>query len=166
MPEKTEAREFFVDTNFQKRARRPGGVPRDRALEHAQAQIDTMQADFGDWLTRELQNLDGALQDAERKPDNKTAIDEAYANSCQLRDVGATMGFKLLSFVAGDLCEILDTIRNGAAYDRDTIQCHVSALHLSRQGPYRNLGPEQVPELSNGLQLASKLAGKDSSRPA
>jgi len=35
-----EARLFFVDTRFQKMARRPGGVPRDRAIEQAQKYID------------------------------------------------------------------------------------------------------------------------------
>ena len=37
------AREFPVETDFQKKARRPGGVTRNQAIGGAQAQIETLK---------------------------------------------------------------------------------------------------------------------------
>ena len=45
-----EARAFFVDSRFEQLARRPGGMPRDEALERAQATIDEIRPSFGEWL--------------------------------------------------------------------------------------------------------------------
>src|SRR5205085_5158198 len=52
-----EAHTFYVDTRFQRLARRPGGVPREQALEGAQANIDESKPEFEIWLDAELQNL-------------------------------------------------------------------------------------------------------------
>ena len=34
----------------------------------------------------------------------------------------------------------------------ESIVCHLDALLLSRQRPYRNMKPDQVPELTSGLR--------------
>ena len=149
---------FYVDTRFQKMARRPGGVAREQALASAQAQVEELRLDFTDWLNREMQDLCVALEDIDVNPSDSLALDRAYRSSAQLRDVGTTMGFELVTFVASNLCEILDAIKNGAAYDKDMIDCHVSALLLARTEPYRHLRPEQIPEMASGLRRVVELA--------
>jgi hypothetical protein len=153
MADKTDAREFFVDSNFQKMARRPGGPPREQAIERAQAQIDDMKPAFANWLDQELQELDAAVQQLD------LSLDTADQSARQLRDVGATMGYELLTFIANNLCEVLSAIKAGADYDQEMIDCHLNALHLSRQEPYRGMRPEQVPELTRGLRRTAELAG-------
>lgn len=147
-----KVRIFPVETTFQKRARRPGGVPRDRAIKYAAARVDEAKPEFDDWLGKELE----ALADIVRKAQNGDApadwIDETNRHARQLRDVGTTMGSELLSYIAGSLCEILDEITAGAKCNIDSITCHVDALFLARQRPYWGLKPEQVPELTAGLR--------------
>ena len=155
---KHDAHTFYVDTRFQKMARRPGGLARDRALATAQAHVDELKSDFTVWLDRELHELGASLADAVANPSNTLALGRAYRGSSHLRDVGTTMGFELVTFVANNLCEILDAIKSGAACDKDMIDCHINALLLARTEPYRHLRPEQIPEMASGLRRVVELA--------
>ncbi len=143
---------FPVETTFQKQARRPGGVPRERALKYAAARVEEAKPEFDDWLGKELE----ALADVVRKMQSGKAppdwVETANRHSRHLRDIGTTMGSELLTYIAGSLCEILDEIAGGAACNADSIACHVDALFLARQRPYWGLKPEQVPELTAGLR--------------
>ncbi|MBX9776522.1 MAG: hypothetical protein K2Y71_19255 [Xanthobacteraceae bacterium] len=157
---------FPIDTRFQQQARRPGGVARESAIESAQRQIDDMKPGFVDWLDRELKELAAAARLVTSSPADAAAIERAHQASCQLRDVGATMGYELVTFVANNFCSILDAIKAGAPFDRDMVDCHLDALLLARTEPYRHLRPEQVPEMSRGLRRVVELASASAAREA
>jgi hypothetical protein len=161
-PTKNEARIFFVDTRFQKMTRRPGGVPREQAIERAQGHINDLKPEFSNWLDQKLQELSAELRQSEGSSFDPSWHERAYRSCCQLRDVGATMGFELVTFIANTLCKILDVIKAGTPYDRDMINCHLDALFLARTEPYRNLRPEQVPEMIGGLRRVVELASESS----
>jgi len=156
MPQNQQVREFAVETDFHRKAVTPGGVTRRQAVGRARAQIETLRNEFTDWLNEGLARLQAAIQMVETYPDNETLLEDAFRSSCELRDVGTTMGYELVTFVASRLCEVLDAVRDGAAYDRDLIGCHMDALQLARQDSYKNISPEQVPELCNGLRRAAE----------
>ena len=164
MPNSSGAREFPVETDFHKKARRPGGVTRNQAVGNAQAQIETLKEEFNDWLKDGLDRLQSAIQLAETFPDNAMLVEDAFRSSCELRDIGTTMGYELVTFVANRLCEVLNAIRNGADYDKVLIRCHLDALQLARQDTYKNVSPDQVPDLCDGLRRAAEhsisLAGR------
>ena len=145
--------EFQIDTNFQKMARRPGGIARDQALKNASANIDTFRPGFEDWLDAELEELMRVVPNAE--PNNRADlswIDAAETNSHHLADIAATMDYQFVSFVAKNLCLIFDAIRHGAEFRGEVITCHINALQLARQQQYRKLRSEDLPELSEGLR--------------
>ena len=72
------------------------------------------------------------------------------------------MGFELVSFVSNNLCELLDAIKAGAAYHKETIDCHIDALLLASKAPYCNLRPDQLPEMSSGLRRVVERANNAS----
>jgi chemotaxis protein histidine kinase CheA len=158
------AREFPVETDFQKKVRRAGGVTRNQAVGEAQAQIETLKEEFTDWLKDGLERLQCAIQLAETYRTNTMLLDDAFRSSCELRDIGTTVGYELVTFVANRLCEVIDAIRNGADYDKVLIRCHLDALELARQDSYKNVSPGQVPDLCDGLRRAAErsisLAGR------
>jgi len=158
------AREFPVETDFQKKARRPGGVTRNQAVGGAQAQIETLKDEFTDWVKDGLKRLQSSIQLAETQPADATLIEDAFRSSCELRDIGTTVGYELVTFVADRLCAVLVAIRNGADYDKVLIRCHLDALQLARQDFYKNVSPDQVPDLCDGLRRAAErsisLAGR------
>ena len=143
---------FPVETRFQQLARRPGGIPRDKALERAQSKIDEAKPAFDDWLNQQLEALVGAVKRAQTASADAEWVKTADRYCRQLRDVGSTMDFELLTFIAGSLSEMLEAIIAGAECDMESIQCHIDALLLARQKSYRGVKPEQVPELISGLR--------------
>lgn len=163
------AREFAVETNFQKLARRPGGISREQALKQAEAEIATYKPGFEAWLNAEIEKLFALVPDiGTGQPSDLSWIEAADIHSQRLADVAATMSYQFVSFVAANLCVIFEAIRNGAAYDEDVIACHIGALQLARQEQYRRISATDLPELSDGLRrvlnsprLQPKLAPDD-----
>jgi hypothetical protein len=146
-----EARVFSPKTRFQTLARRPGGVPRDRALDNAQNKIEETKLGFDEWLDAEMTELIGAIERAQSGAPVDDWIDSAQFHTNQLRDVGTTVGFELLTFISNTLSTILDGIKAGAEFNMESLTCHIDSLLLIRQKQFRHLRPDQVPELSRGL---------------
>jgi len=70
MSQNDQVREFAVETDFQRKARQPGGVTRHQAVGGARAQIETLQSEFTDWLSEGLNRLQAAIQMVETSPSN------------------------------------------------------------------------------------------------
>lgn len=149
---------FYPDTRFERLARRPGGVERDQAIQRAQVEVDGMKEDFAVWIDSEFEKLNAALSQIANTPGDKAALERANSYCMHLRDVGATMGYELVTFVARTLCEILDAYIAGAPYDQNVIDCHSDAFLLARMEQYRHLRPDQVPDLANGLLRVVEIA--------
>jgi hypothetical protein len=153
-----EALTFFVETRFQRLARRPGGVPREQALEKAQANIEESKPEFEAWLDAELQELANIVRAAQAGTAAPGWLENICDRSRQMRDLGATMGFVLLTFIANNLCEILEGPHADREHTLETITCHLDALLLARQKQYREMPLEQLPELIKGLRLVAQSA--------
>jgi hypothetical protein len=158
MPSQTEQDPFvfFIETHFQKMARRPGGIARENAIAAAQAKVEELRPAFHNWLDDKLLQLEQAVEGARSAGSgNSEGIDTAILHSRALRDVGATLGFELISFIANNLCEILEAENLDLDLRIEAIECHVQALLLARQDRYRELSPTDVPELTEGLRLVA-----------
>jgi len=158
--DKGDAVVFSVTTRFETLARRPGGLRREEALERAQSSVEEAAPDFQAWVERELQALMTAAElcDPQAK-DIKERAESVALYARRVRDVGTTMGYELLTFVADRLCEMLEAVEAGAEYRRDLVDLHIEALLLSRQERYRHMRPDEVPELSSGLtRMANVLS--------
>jgi hypothetical protein len=160
-----DAKLFFVDTRFQELARRPGGIPRDQAIEKAQSFIDKeTEETFDDWLELELAALKSAIDELYRGSTDPDLIDKACVHSRQLRDVGTTCHFELLTFIADSLCGVLDATRAGSPFYADSVACHIDALMVVKKKSYRLFKPEQLPGLTNGLRRVVQSLGNCSDR--
>lgn len=151
-----DARIFPVDTRFQQMARRAGGIPRDRAIERAEAALEEARPGYDEWLERELEGLWELIKSAETGKAGPGWIDTAAFRCREIRDTAAPLGYELLAFIAGSLCELLDSFEADSECNMESIACHIDALMLARQGSYRHMKPEQVPELTKGLQRVVK----------
>jgi hypothetical protein len=149
---------FFPDTRFERMARRSGGLTREEAMRGAQAQLEEIKPDFEPWLDGQLQDLKTVLKGLTDGAPFSLSMDTGQRICAQVQDVGSTMGFGLVTFVANALFEILETVRAGAPYDKDMVSCHVDALFFVVREPYRNMSPEDVPELTAGLRKLADIA--------
>jgi hypothetical protein len=149
---------FFPDTRFERMARRAGGLTREEAMKGAQQQIDQIKPDFEPWLDKQLQDLKAVLSGLVEGAPFSLPMDTGQRICAQVQDVGTTMGFGLVTFVANALYEILETVKAGAPYDKDMVTCHVDALFFVTREPYRNMSPDDVPELTAGLRRLADIA--------
>lgn len=157
-PPSAPANIFYADTRFERLARRPGGIDREQALQRAQVEVEEMKADFDVWIDGEFAKLNAALSEIAENPNEKGALERANVYCAHLRDVGSTMGYELVTFIARTLCEILEAYIAGAPYDQEVIDCHSNAFRLARMEEYRHMGPDQVPDLTNGLLRVVEIA--------
>ena len=110
----SDARIFSPKTRFQTLARRPGGVTRSQAVDNAQSKVEEAKLGFDEWLDNELAGLIETVERAKAGAPVDDWIDVAQFHASQLRDVGTTVGFELLTFIANTLCTIVDGIKAGA----------------------------------------------------
>lgn len=153
-----EATIFYADTRFERMARRPGGVSREEAIQRAQGAVDELKTDFGDWIDEQYSALSSTLAKIARDPSDKGALERAHQKSAYLRDVGGTMGFTLVTFIASTLCDVLEAYIAGAAFDKNVTDCHMDAFLLARTDEFKHMRPDQVPELAKGLLRVVEVA--------
>jgi hypothetical protein len=146
-----DAQMVTAETRFHQMVRREGGISREQAIAQARAEIEEAKSHFDEWLSIELKEFTGLIEKVEAAKADPNWTKIANHHSRQLRDSATIMGFDLLAFVAGSLCEILDSIENGGECSMASITCHIDALLLAGQPSYRELKPEQVPDLADGL---------------
>jgi hypothetical protein len=146
------ARFLEIETRFAKMARREGGVPKREAVVRAQAEIDKIKPGFYKWLDSEIREFADLINHAPSAKAESEWIERATFRSREVHDSATTFGFELIAFIAGSLCELLDAMATGSAYDIEAVSCHVDALVLARKKSYRDLKPEQVPDLTKGLR--------------
>jgi hypothetical protein len=137
-------------------ARRPGGMSRNRAIERAEIEIAEVKVEFDEWLSRELAELTTAFEAARDNPNDPERLAELANRGRQLRDVTATIRLELLSFVAASLCDLLDSVSAETEFPIDSIVRHLDALNLSARPDFRELRPDEVPELTKGLRRVVK----------
>lgn len=153
-------REFEVDHDFGRQARSPGGLSRSAALARAAAEVERVKPQIVDHIRQECARLDAALQAiGTADPLDAAAVAEAYAASQQVRDVAESIGYPLVGLIAANLCTIFEAIETARIeYPAAVIDCHHKALRLALTRRYRDKQPQDLPELSSGLQQIANIA--------
>ena len=131
-------------------------LPREQAIERALSALENAKPAYEDFLEREVAGVADLVRTVEAGNDEPGWIETVTFRSRQLRDSAGSLGYELVAFISGSLCELLDSIEAGSDCNMESIVCHVDALMLARQKSYRRMRPEQVPELTKGLQRVVK----------
>lgn len=156
---KSVGRLFPVETNFQKMARRPGGLPRSKAVEAAAAKLEEMGPQYRTWLGEETAKLTDAIDALmEASVAFAARLEEAEHHCRQIRDVAGTMDFDLVTFVADNLWTILRASRHDMEPRRDPISCHVDALRLVSRNEYQGKQIKELPHFVQGLNKVAECA--------
>ena len=163
--EQPEVRTFFAETRFERMARRPGGISREQALERAQSEVNSLKPAFSNWLDTELEDLATIARNLRGTQTDAVALEQLYRSSTQLQNIGATMGYPLITVVATNLCEVLGSLKNGAPLNQAVIDCHLNALFLARQDNYRDLQSGQVAQVIDGLKQILQLSVASQAKP-
>ena len=151
-----------AQTDLEQRARMPGGISRHRALQNARLELNRLKPQLSTYITDECTNLEVALSAAGISgPHQEASIRAAHLASQRLVDVAEPMGFILVALIAKNLCDIFEVASEvKIEYPRAVLDCHFDALRLVQQRRYRDLRPQDLPELTGGLARAVQLVKK------
>lgn len=106
---------------------RVGGID-PQAIAKAEEALKAMSAQFSQWLDDEIVKLDKAQADIRAQGYNAQTAENLYFRAHDLKGLGATYQYPLVTRLAGSLCKMMDDPAKRLAAPLVLIDAHVDAI--------------------------------------
>ena len=130
-----------------------GGIDAN-AIAKAEAALKAMSSQFGQWLQDEITKLDAAQTAIRTKGLNAETAEELYFRAHDLKGLGATYQYPLVTRLAGSLCKLLDEPGKRAEAPLMLLDAHIDAIRAVVRDEI------QTDEHPTGRVLAETLEAK------
>ncbi|WP_374515972.1 Hpt domain-containing protein [Brevundimonas sp.] len=104
-----------------------GGIDAS-AIAKAEEALKAMSAQFGQWLQDEIVKLDKAQADIRSQGYNAQTAEALYFRAHDLKGLGTTYQYPLVTRLAGSLCKMMDEPGKRMAAPLVLIDAHVDAI--------------------------------------
>ena len=104
-----------------------GGIDAN-AIAKAEAALKAMSSQFGQWLQDEITKLDAAQAAIRAKGLNAETAEELYFRAHDLKGLGSTYQYPLVTRLAGSLCKLLDEPGKRAEAPQTLLDAHIDAI--------------------------------------
>lgn len=104
-----------------------GGIDAS-AIAKAEAALKAMSSQFGQWLQDEITKLDAAQAAIREKGLNIETAEELYFRAHDLKGLGSTYQYPLVTRLAGSLCKLLDEPGKRAEAPQMLLDAHIDAI--------------------------------------
>jgi chemotaxis protein histidine kinase CheA len=101
------------------------------AIARAEAAMEAMSSQFGGWLIEELGKLEAAHKATHEPGAGEEELGAFYRCAHDLKGLGTTYGYPIISEFAGSLCRLLDSPEARARAPREVLNGHVAAIVAS-----------------------------------
>lgn len=98
------------------------------AIAKAEAAIANMSSQFGEWLEEELIKLEAAHQVILQPNIGEKEMQTFYRHAHDLKGLGATYGYPIISQFAGSLCRLIDSPEGREKAPKELLTAHVNAI--------------------------------------
>lgn len=98
------------------------------AIAKAEEALKAMSAQFGQWLQDEIVKLDKAQADIRTQGYNQQTAEALYFRAHDLKGLGTTYQYPLVTRLAGSLCKMMDEPAKRMAAPLVLIDAHVDAI--------------------------------------
>lgn len=98
------------------------------AIARAEEALKAMSAQFGEWLNDEVVKLDKAQADVREKGLTTQTAEALYFRAHDLKGLGTTYEYPIVTRIAGSLCKLLDDAATRLQAPLETIHAHVDAI--------------------------------------
>ena len=98
------------------------------AIARAEAALRGLSSQFGQWLQDEVAKLESARSAVHAAGLSRETIDRVYAHAHDLKGLGATYDFPLITRLAGSLCRLLGEGDTRVSTPLMLIDAHVDAI--------------------------------------
>lgn len=104
-----------------------GGIDAS-AIAKAEAALKAMSAQFGQWLNDEVSKLDQAQADIRSLGYSRETAEALYFRAHDLKGLGATYQYPLVTRIAGSLCRMLDDADKRMQAPLSVVDAHIDAI--------------------------------------
>lgn len=98
------------------------------AIAKAEAALKSLSGNFGQWLNDEIGKLEAARQTVRAEGAGVENMESLYLRAHDLKGLGATYGFPLITRIAGLLCRLIDDKAKRLDAPMGLIDAHIDAI--------------------------------------
>ena len=126
------------------------------AIAKAEAALKSLAGNFGEWLQDEVTKLEAARQRVRAEGLNAETAENLYLRAHDLKGLGATYEYPLVTRIAGSLCKLIDEPTKRAAAPMNLVDAHIDAIKAAVKGGIQTdthpLGHALVTELEQQVK--------------
>lgn len=128
MQKTAQAQIFNVPNTLKQKVGARLGAIDAAAIAKAEAALKSLSAQFGQWLQDELNKLDAARAAIRESGWNAATAESLYLRAHDLKGLGSTYEFPIVSRIAGSLCKMLDDASIRLKAPLGVVDAHVEAI--------------------------------------
>jgi len=98
------------------------------AIAKAEAALKSLSGNFAQWLNDEIVKLEAARQDVRAQGLTAVTVETLYLRAHDLKGLGATYEFPLITRLAGSLCKLIDDPATRLAAPMFLVDAHIDAI--------------------------------------
>ena len=125
------------------------------AIAKAEAALKSLSGNFTQWLNDEITKLEGARQTVRTEGASPENMESLYLRAHDLKGLGATYGFPLITRIAGLLCRLIDDTAKRLEAPMPLIDAHIDAIKAAARDEIKTedhpVGPALVRELEGQI---------------
>jgi hypothetical protein len=114
-----------------------GGID-PSAVAKAEAALKGLSSQFAQWLQDEINKLEEARAAIKTEGMNRQTADRLYLHSHDLKGLGATYEYPLITRIAGSLCKLMDDQESRVASPMFLIDAHIDAVRAAVRDQIRD----------------------------
>lgn len=88
----------------------------------------SLSSNFTQWLADEITKLEGARQQIRADGITPASMENLYLRAHDLKGLGTTYGYQLITRIAGSLCRMIDDKEKRSATPLELVDAHIDAI--------------------------------------
>ncbi|HWW26202.1 MAG TPA: Hpt domain-containing protein [Caulobacter sp.] len=98
------------------------------AIAKAEAALKSLSGNFAQWLNDEIVKLEAARQEVRAQGLTPETVETLYLRAHDLKGLGATYEFPLITRLAGSLCKLIDDPATRLSAPMFLVDAHIDAI--------------------------------------
>ena len=104
------------------------------AIAKAEAALKSLSGNFAEWLADEVSKLEAARQRVRAEGLTPEASENLYLRAHDLKGLGATYEYPIVTRIAGSLCKLIDDPDKRTEAPMSLVDAHIDAIKASVKG--------------------------------
>jgi len=104
------------------------------AIAKAEAALKSLSGNFAEWLADEVAKLEAARQRVRAEGLTTEAAENLYLRAHDLKGLGATYEYPIVTRIAGSLCKLIDDPAKRAEAPMALVDAHIDAIKAAVRG--------------------------------